>query len=139
MTFAMSAAALTVLSLLIGFVVHGVLLAPEYAKLASLFRPDADQAQHFAFMILAHVFIGLGMTWIYRQGREAKPWLAQGVRFGLAVSVLAVIPMYLIYFAIQPMPGALVAKQIVFDVIGVHHHGRGRGLDQPAGPAIPAV
>ena len=119
MTFAMSAVALTVLSLLIGFLIHGFLLGPEYAKLASLFRPDAEQAQHFVFMILAHVCIGVGMTWIYRQGREAKPWLAQGVRFGLAVSLLAVIPMYLIYYAIQPMPGALVAKQIVFDVIGI--------------------
>jgi len=69
-------------------------------------------------MILAHVFMGAGMTWIYRQGREARPWLAQGIRFGLAVSVLMVIPTYLIYFAVQPMPAGLVAKQIVYDVIG---------------------
>ena len=39
------------------------------------------------------------------------------MRFGIAVAVLAVVPMYLIYYAVQPMPGALVAKQIVFDTI----------------------
>jgi hypothetical protein len=39
------------------------------------------------------------------------------VRFGLAVSALSVIPTYLIYFAVQPMPGDLVAKQMVFDTI----------------------
>ena len=29
------------------------------------------------------------------------------------------IPMYLIYYAVQPWPGAVVVKQIVYDVIGV--------------------
>ena len=46
---------------------------------------------------------------------EAKAWLGQGLRYGLAVALLTVVPTYVIYFAVQPMPGALVAKQIVFD------------------------
>jgi hypothetical protein len=33
--------------------------------------------------------------------------------------VLAVIPTYLIYYAVQPMPGALVAKQIVYELIAM--------------------
>ena len=117
MTFALSAAVLAVLSLLLGGVVHAWLLAPEYAKLTTLFRPPQEAEGYFAYMILAHVFLGIGFTWIYRQGREAKPFLGQGVRFGLAVAVLMVVPMYLIYYAVQPMPGALVAKQIAFDTI----------------------
>jgi hypothetical protein len=119
MTFAMSVAALTVLSLIIGFGVHELLLGAEYRQLTNLFRSPADAEKYFGYMLLAHVFMGAGLTWIYRQGREAKPWLAQGVRFGIAVSVLMVIPMYLIYFAVQPMPAGLVAKQIAFDVIGM--------------------
>ena len=118
MTFAMSWAALTVLSLIIGFVVHGVVLGPEYMKLAALFRPEQEAHGYFGWILIHHVCIGAGMTWIYRQGRESKPFLAQGVRFGLAVSLVAVVPMYLIYYAVQPMPGMLVAKQIVFDTIG---------------------
>ena len=39
----------------------------------------------------------------------------QGIRYGMAVAVLMVLPMYLIYYAVQPMPGMLVAKQIVLD------------------------
>jgi hypothetical protein len=117
MTFAISAAVLAVLSLVLGGAVHAWLLGPEYAKLTTLFRPPADHQGYFAYMILAHVAIGVGFTWIYRQGRERKPFLGQGVRFGIAVSVLAVVPMYLIYYAVQPMPGVLVAKQIVFDSI----------------------
>jgi hypothetical protein len=52
-------------------------------------------------------------------GREDKPWLGQGLRFGLAVVVLMTIPTYLIYLAVQPMPEALVAKQIAFDTIAM--------------------
>jgi hypothetical protein len=88
-------------------------------KLASLFRSPAEAQGYFGFMILAHVLIGIGFTWIYRAGREAKPFLAQGVRFGLAVAVLTVIPTYLIYYAVQPMPGDVVVKQIVLDTISM--------------------
>ena len=119
MNFAVSAAVMAVMSLVLGFVVHGWLLAPDYTKLANLFRPPAEAQGYFGFMIFAHVLIGIGFTWIYRAGREAKPFLAQGVRFGLAVAVLSVIPMYLIYYAVQPMPGDVVMKQIVFDTIAV--------------------
>jgi hypothetical protein len=48
---------------------------------------------------------------------EARAWLGQGLRFGLAVACLMAIPYYLIYYSVQPMPGMLVAKQIVFDTI----------------------
>ena len=115
--FVMSAVVMAVMSLLLGFVVHGWLLAPEYKALGALFRPDDEQMSFFGFMIAAHVLIGVGFTWIYRMGREAKPFLGQGVRFGLAVAVLSVIPIYLIYYAVQPMPGNVVAKQIVFGTI----------------------
>lgn len=118
MNFAISAAVMAIMSLVLGFVVHGWLLAPEYKALGALFRPEDQQMGFFGFMIAAHVLIGIGFTWIYRMGREAKPFLGQGVRFGLAVAVLAVIPIYLIYYAVQPMPGNVVAKQIVFGTIG---------------------
>lgn len=70
-------------------------------------------------MAAAHVTIGIGFTWIYRHGREAKPFLGQGLRFGFAVAVLAVIPGCLIYYAVQPMPGDVVVKQIVFGTIAM--------------------
>ena len=116
--FIVSVVVMAVMSLLLGFVVHAWLLAPDYKALGALFRPDDQQMAFFPFMICAHVLIGIGFTWIYRMGREAKPFLGQGVRFGLAVAVLSVIPIYLIYYAVQPMPGNVVAKQIVFGTIG---------------------
>ena len=119
MNFAISAAVMAVMSLMLGFVVHGWLLGPDYKSLGALFRADEQQMNLFGFMIAAHVLIGVGFTWIYRMGREAKPFLGQGVRFGLAVAVLSIIPTYLIYYAVQPMPGNVVAKQIIFDTMAM--------------------
>ena len=99
------------------FVVHGMLLREEYAALPSLFRPEADSQKYFPLMILAHVIMAGALVWIYARGIEAKSWVAQGVRFGIAVSLLGVVPTYTIYYVVQPMPGLLVVKQIVFDTI----------------------
>ena len=99
------------------FVVHGMLLHDNYAKLSGLFRPEAEAQSYFPLMVLAHIILAGAFVWIYSRGVEAAPWLRQGIRFGLAVALLTVIPTYLIYYVVQPMPGAVVAKQIVFDGI----------------------
>jgi hypothetical protein len=100
-----------------GFVVHGVLLHDDYAKLTGLFRPEADAQKNFAWMLLAHVILAGAFAWIYSRGVEAAPWLPQGLRFGVAVALLTVVPTYMIYYVVQPMPAATVIKQIVFDGI----------------------
>ena len=117
--FVLSVVALFFASMFTGMVVHGLLLGADYARLTSLFSPEAQQTERFTWMIVAHVLIAVGFTWIYRAGRDARPWLGQGVRFGLAVAVMSVIPGYLIYYAVQPMPADLVVKQVVFDTIAM--------------------
>jgi membrane protease YdiL (CAAX protease family) len=117
--FLISVVVIFVLSMAFGFLVHGLLLSQQYAKLPGLFRTEQDAVNYFPFMLLAHLFIAAGFVWIYLKGRESKPFLPQGVRFGVVVAVLMTIPMYLIYYAVQPMPGALVFKQIVFEAVGV--------------------
>ena len=97
------------------FVVHGALLHADYAKLPQLFRTEADSQQYFPFMLLAHVLMAGALVRIYARGIEAKPWLGQGLRFGVTVALLTVVPTYMIYYAVQPMPGVHVLKQIVFD------------------------
>lgn len=99
------------------FAVHGALLHEDYGQLPGLMRPEADAQRYFPLMILAHVIMAGAFVWIYARGEEAKPWLAQGIRFGIAIALLAVVPIYMIYYVVQPMPGSLVVKQIVFDGI----------------------
>ncbi|HYM44454.1 MAG TPA: hypothetical protein VET46_16990 [Steroidobacteraceae bacterium] len=99
------------------YIVHGVLLNGDYMALSMLFRTPADSQKYFPLMILAHVLLAGAFAWIYARGVESKPWVSQGVRFGIAVALLTSVPTYLIYYCVQPMPGDVVAKQIVFDSI----------------------
>ena len=118
MRFLVSVAVLFVVSMVKDFLIHAMFLAPDYAKLPALFRTQEDSQAQFPMMLLAHVLIAVAFVWVYLQGRQDKPWIAQGVRYGVAITVLMVIPGYLIYFAVQPLPGDLVVKQIVYDTIG---------------------
>jgi hypothetical protein len=103
-----------------GFVVHGLLLGADYLNVPQLFRAHDDAQAYFGWMAIAHVLLAAAFVWIYERGLVPdRPWLGQGVRFGTAVALLTVVPTYLIYYAVQPMPGAMVVRQIVFDGIGV--------------------
>lgn len=117
--FWISVAVVFVVSMLLGMVVHDMLLGQDYAKLQNLFRTPADSQAHFPFMLAANLVMAAAFTWIYRQGRDDRPWLGQGVRFGLAVATLVTIPTYLIYYAVQPMPSDVVAKQVVLGAIAM--------------------
>jgi hypothetical protein len=113
--FAIAWLAIFVVWMFGSFIVHGLLLHDDYARLPNLFRPEADAQQYFPLMILAHVIMAGAFAWIYGRGVEAKPWLGQGIRFGLVIALLTVVPTYMIYYVVQPMPGMSVVKQIVFD------------------------
>lgn len=115
--FWISGIAAVIVTIVLGGLVHGFLLAEDYKALGSHMRDEAGQMAHFPYMILAHVFMGFAAVWIYRKGVDDKPWLGQGLRFGIAVSCLMTVPMFLIYYAVQPLPGMLVLKQIIFDTI----------------------
>ncbi|GAA3932686.1 hypothetical protein [Luteimonas lutimaris] len=109
---------MSVAALLLGFVIHGLLLAPDYAALGPMFRSDDDGRHYAHWMVLAHVLIGFAMTWIYAQGfSEGRASLLQGLRFGVAMALFSTIPGYLIYYAVQPLPGGLVARQLVLGTI----------------------
>jgi hypothetical protein len=117
--FLISTAAMFIMSMAIGFLVHGHLLGPEYAQLPGLFRTEADSAQYFPYIVLANLCASIAITWLYLGTKVDRPFLIQGAMFGLAVAALMIIPRFLIYYAVQPMPGAMVIKQIIFDTIGL--------------------
>lgn len=109
---------MSVAALLLGFIVHGVLLAPDYAALGEMFRGADDGRHHAHWLVLAHVLTGYAMTWIYARGfPDSRPSATQGLRFGLAMALFSTVPGYLVYYAVQPLPGALVAKQVVLGTI----------------------
>ena len=99
------------------FAVYGAWLAEPFAALTNMMRPEEEQAKLFWLMLLAHVVLAGAFVWIYQRGIEDKPWIQQGVRFGIAVALLTAIPTNAIYYVVQQMPGMLSVQQTIGDVI----------------------
>lgn len=113
-----SAVVMFLMALALSFLVHGFLLYADYSVTAGM-RPPAEAQKLMHFMILAQALFGIAFAWIYVQGKEDKPWLAQGVRYGIAIACLTVIPTYLIYHVVTPVGLTLALKQIGYDTIRV--------------------
>ncbi|MBI2680788.1 MAG: hypothetical protein HYX25_07265 [Candidatus Solibacter usitatus] len=116
--FWVSVAVMFVMFMGIGFFVHGFLLQADYKQLPNLFRSAQDQMNFVVFMPVADLFAAFAVVWIYVRIKDDKPFLTQGICYGLAITAIMTIPKFLIYYAVQPIPGITVAKQIAFDVMG---------------------
>lgn len=126
-------------SLLLDFVIHGLLLRGDYQALAAtgFVRGDEDARTHLHWMLLAHLFLGYGLTWLYTlasAGREATA--AHGIRFGAAVALVSGVPFYMIYYAVQPWPAPLVHKQILLSTVAMLLLGLLLSYLQPARRAL---
>ena len=107
----------SIAALLLDFLVHGVLLQADYNALVpnGIYRGPEDANAYMPYMFAAHLLIGFGLTWLYRKGMEpGRSVFGQGLRFGAAVAAMSTIPGYLIYYAVQPLPAALVHKQMLY-------------------------
>ena len=99
------------------FLHHGLWLADDYAALGDMMRSVEAQEGLMHFMLIAHVILAGAFVWIYMRGQEDKPWMQQGLRFGLAIALLAPIPTFMIYYVVQPTPAALAFKQALGDSV----------------------
>jgi drug/metabolite transporter (DMT)-like permease len=116
--YLISVAVIFVLLMVFGFVVHGLLLSSDYQKITpTIMRGPEDGAKHMGFMIVAQLIFAIAFVRIYLRGREDKPWLGQGLRYGMTMAALTVVAKFLIYYAVEPLDPSLVAKQIIYDSI----------------------
>ncbi|GAA4861786.1 hypothetical protein [Luteimonas vadosa] len=118
--FWVCAALVSIATLMLDFAIHGWWLDADYQSLPGLYRPKAEAGAYFGWMLLAHACIGTALTWLYAQGDDrGKPVIGQGLRFGLALALFSAIPGYLVYYAVQPLPAVLVAKQILAGTVAL--------------------
>ncbi len=129
----------SVAALMLDFLIHGVLLKADYqALVASGFVRGPEDAQAFLpYMVAAHLLIGFGLTWLYRQISPAgERSMTRGLRFGAGFAAAATLPGYMIYYAVQPWPAALVHKQMLFGTAAVLVLGLLLGYLQPRRVAL---
>lgn len=113
-----SAVVMFIMAFALSFFIHGYLLFNDYSAAGGM-RPPEQAHGLMHYMILAQVLFSCAFAWVYVQGKNERPWLGQGVWFGIAVACLTVIPTYLIYHVVTPVPFALMVKQVIYDTIRV--------------------
>ena len=115
--FLLRVIAIAVLMFVLGYVGHQLLLGRDYATIEPIMRNKTDMMAHMPFALINSLIFSAAFVWIYAQGRGAKPWLGQGVRFGIAVWALASVSLYITNYVIEPWPGVFVAKILVWELI----------------------
>ncbi|MEN1956387.1 hypothetical protein [Luteimonas changyuni] len=106
--------------LLLGFLVHGLLLRPDYQALAQLYRSPEQANAQAAWIIPAYACLGLAMIWLYRRMPASDGVdLGRGARFGLAVALVSYVPWHILAFVGQPLPPSLVLRQVAFDLLAM--------------------
>jgi hypothetical protein len=104
-----------ILSCILGTIIHAFLLKADYEQVAALYRTAADT--RFFMIFAGYLGFAIGSVWVYAKGVEDKPWLGQGLRFGLAIWLILSVPSFFIEYATQPIPESLFIKQLGFELI----------------------
>ena len=114
-TFLISWIAVFVVWMAGSFAVHGAWLSDLYGTMPNIMRTEAESQALFHFMLLAHIVMAGAFVWIYQRGIDRGPWLPQGLRFGVAIALLAPVPMFTIYYVVQQTPAELAVRQAIGD------------------------
>ncbi len=115
--FIISVVALFIWTMAMGFLIHGWILAEDYAALPNVYRSMEESQGYFGYMLAGHLSLAVGLTWVYRMGKQDKPWLAQGFRFGIALVFLLTISYFLIYYAVLNIPAGLAHQQLIYETV----------------------
>jgi hypothetical protein len=95
------------------YLIHSVWLMPDYDAIPLSHRNPAGIERRFWSIVLGQVFFSVMFAYIYTRGRENKSWIEQGIRYGILVAMLTVIPTSLTEYAVYIVPYMLVIKWMV--------------------------
>jgi len=94
---------------LAGFLIHAILLRPDYMAVKEHYRPEGQEMM--LWICLAYLSFAVGSVIVYAKGVENKPWLGQGIRFGILMWLILAVPSFFIAYAVQPVPTILMVKK----------------------------
>lgn len=95
------------------YLIHSVWLMPDYDAIPLSHRNPAGIERRFWSIVLGQIFFSMMFAYIYTRGRENKSWVEQGIRYGILVAMLTVIPTSLTEYAVYIVPYMLVIKWMV--------------------------
>ena len=96
-----------------GFLIHNVWLMQDYRAHSELWRTQDAMLHRVLHIYIANLIFSIAAVLIYVRGVEAKPWVGQGIRFGILLALVSVIPNSLVEYVVYPLPHELVLKWII--------------------------
>jgi hypothetical protein len=95
------------------YLIHSVWLMSDYAATPDSWRPLPDMAQKMWVMFVGQALFAALFCYIYSRGAEAKPWLSQGIRYGILITLFTVIPYALGEYTVYKVPHMLAVKWMI--------------------------
>jgi hypothetical protein len=103
-----------------GFLVHGVWLGTTYHQMRDAgfsFRPENAMRHKFWGIWVSDILYSILFAWVYAKGREEKPWVGQGIRYGVLMTLFTVVPSTLNDYVVYSLPHTLVLQWMVAGLI----------------------
>ena len=95
------------------FVIHSIWLKQDYLNTAYLWRALEAQVARTWAMLLGTLIYAAAAVMIYIRGVESKPWMGQGLRFGILLWLVTVVYSSLSGWVILPIPHMLAVKWMI--------------------------
>jgi hypothetical protein len=115
---ALTIIAALVVTELLATIIHGFLLAADYAPFyGSLLRGGNEPPAQMLLLPVAHLCFVVGLVWIYARCPFSGSLPVQGFKVGLLGWLVGQAPLWMIWYAEQPWPGSLFAKQLVLELV----------------------
>ena len=103
-----------------GFLVHGVLLGATYRQMREAgfsFHPEEALRHKLWGIWISDALYSILFAWVYAKGREEKPWAAQGIRYGILMTLFTVVPPSINDYVAYNLPHELVLHWMLAGLI----------------------
>jgi hypothetical protein len=103
-----------------GFLVHGVWLGTTYREMRDSgfsFRPEEAMRHRFWLIWVSAALYSILFVWMYAKRRVENPWVGQGIRYGVLMTLFTVIPSTINDYVVYNLPHTLVLHWMIAGLI----------------------
>jgi hypothetical protein len=95
------------------YLLHSVILMKSYMATSDLWRSEDAMGHRMWIMMVAQFIFVLGAVLVYQRGVERKSPVGQGIRYGILLAMVSIIPDALINYVTIPVPHTIAFHWII--------------------------
>jgi len=93
---------------------HVLIMGDFYAKYEG---PSAYESPQMLFIIIGYAILALLMVYIYIQGYKGGSPLKEGLRFGVVIGLLWILPLNVIIYAVKETSGTFIVVDVLWHIV----------------------